>query len=360
MPQAAQQVQQLFIRTATAQGIASELPTLYHPQEGWRAWLCRGGLGGGTEAFLRRMADLAQTAGRRVECFPDARGGDSLCAVRLPDEKFCFLDADGPGAWDLRCPGACEETVALNVFWHKPILQERRGEILRLMADLHREQARCVRFLKAARAIKRDMAFVAAGCTDAGKVERYAARFAARHFPAPSGRVGLESRRFLTAVTGQGLLLRRAAVLDICPTVFLFEDDCGAAVPGILSILRAYALGNGLDVFQCPCLLDPDGPPEHLLLPQLGLALLSVNRRHPIDLEGAQRVLSSRFLEKEDLRAHRCRLSFCRRTLHELLEEAYEAAAAAERTRASLDEIYAAATDFPALLAQADSIWAGQ
>jgi len=107
--------------------------------------------------------------------------------------------------------------------------------------------------------------------------------------------------------------------------------------------VRGYALGNGLDVISCPCLLYPGGEPEHLIIPALGLACVTANRRHPIDFDDARHIQASRFFDKDALRDHRCRLRFCRRTMRELLVEAYQAQDSAEETRAAIDEIYAGA-----------------
>jgi len=211
--------------------------------------------------------------------------------------------------------------------------------------------------MRAARAMKKDMAFVVGETLDIPKIERTASRFAARRFPPPSGHIGRENRRFLTAVTGQGLLLRRSGLEAVCTDTVVLEDESGVAAPLLWNLLRAYAMGNGLDVVSCPCLLFPHGEPEHLLVPALGLCCVTANRRHPIDFEGAQRMQAARFFRKEALQAHRCRLRFCRRTMRELLGEAYQAQAAADRLRAQIDGIYAQALLPGAAEAAASVLW---
>ena len=52
---------------------------------------------------------------------------------------------------------------------------------------------------------------------------------------------------------------------------------------------------------------------------------------------------AARFFQKEALAEHRCRLRFCRRTMRELLGEAYQAQAAAEQAKTALDAAYAEA-----------------
>jgi hypothetical protein len=169
--------------------------------------------------------------------------------------------------------------------------------------------------------------------------------------------VGHESRRFLTAVTAQGLLLRRSGLEAIYTDAVVLEDESGVAAPLLWNLLRAYAMGTGLDVISCPCPLFPHGEPEHLLVPSLGLCCVTANRRHPIDFEGAQRMRASRFFRKEALQEHRCRLRFCRRTMRELLGEAYQAQAAADHLRAQIDAVYAEALLPGAAEAAALALW---
>ncbi|MCL2299646.1 MAG: hypothetical protein FWC27_05815 [Firmicutes bacterium] len=346
-----------FLRTNTAEGCVSRLPALCPPEEGWRVLLLKSGRGGAAEAFLSALNDFAEAEGRPAQAFWDAPGRERRCALRLPAQKLCILEAEAPYALEARLPGAGEELLSLDACRDNALLRTRREDLRALNGAWQRELLRAGRFLRAARAMKKDMAFVAGETLDLPKIERCAARFAARRFPPPGGRVGRESRRFLTAVTGQGLLLRRSGLEAAYSRFVVLEDDAGAAAPLLWNLLRSYALGNGLDVVSCPCLLSPHGEPEHLLIPALELCCVTANRRHPIDFEGAQRMQAARFFRKEALQEHRCRLRFCRRTMRELLGEAYQAQAAADILRAQIDEIYAEALLPGAAREAAASFW---
>jgi hypothetical protein len=335
----------VFLRSNTAEGCVSFLPDIdFYPQQAdARVVLLKSGYGGGASALLEEVLAHAQGKGQLCEVFWDAPGRERLCALRLPEARLCILDAEAPYSLEARLPGVSEELFSLDCCRDNAILRARRGELMRWREDWQRGLLRAGQYLRAARAIKRDMRFIAGETMDFAKLERYASRFAALHFAQPNGQVGSETRCFLTAVTGQGLLLRRSALAACCDQAVVLEDDYGVAAPHLWNLLRAYALGNGLSVLRCHCSLDPFGAPEHLLLPELSLACVTANRRHPIELEGAKRVLASRFFDKEAMRTHRCRLGFCRRSLRELLAEAYQAQSAAEEAKAKLDTAYAAA-----------------
>ncbi|MDR2686667.1 MAG: hypothetical protein LBB75_02865 [Oscillospiraceae bacterium] len=330
-----------FLRTNTAEGCITHLPELCPQEEGWRVLLLKSGHGGAADAVMAQLQRLAEAEGRAAEVFWDAPGRERRCALRLPEQKFCVLEAGAPYALEARLPGAGEELLSLDACRDNALLRGRREDLRALTGEWERELLRAARFMRAARAMKKDMAFVAGETLDIPKIERCASRFAARRFPPPNGHVGRESHRFLTAATGQGLLLRRSGLEAVCTHAVVLEDESGVAAPLLWNLLRAYALGNGLGVVSCPCLLFPHGEPEHLLVPALGLCCVTANRRHPIDFEGAQRMQAARFFRKEALQEHRCRLRFCRRTMRELLGEAYQAQAAADGLRARMDGMYA-------------------
>ena len=332
-----------FIRANTAEGCVTFLPELCPPEDGWRAVYIKSGGGGAGAALLEALDTRARAAGEACESVWDAPGRERRCALRLPGAKLCVLDAEAPWALEAKLPGAGEELLSLDSCRDNALLRERRESMRQLHAAWQRELMRAARFLRAARAMKRDMAFVAGETLDHAKLERFASRFAARRLPPPSGHVGRESHRFLTTVTGQGLLLRRSGLEAEYPQAVVLEDEYGVAAPLLWELVRGYALGKGLDVVSCPCLLQPESGPEHLLLPSLGLCCVTANRRHPIDFEYAQRIQAARFFQKDALREHRCRLRFCRRTMRELLGEAYQAQAAAEQAKAALDAFYAEA-----------------
>jgi hypothetical protein len=332
-----------FLRSNTAEGCVTHLLSLRPADAGWRCVLLKSGHGGAAAALLEALCQLALQTDSPAESFWDAPGRERRCAVRLPARKLCVLDAEVPYALEAKLPGGGEEVLSLDDCRDNALLRAQCKELTRLHAAWLRELTRAARFIKAARAIKRDMAFVASESLDLAKVERFASRFALRHFLPPNGRIGHETRRFLTTITGQGLLLRRSSLEAAYADTVVLEDEYGATAPALWNLVRGYALGNGLNVISCPCSLFPAETPEHLLIPALKLCCVTSNRRHPIHFENARHMQASRFLQKEALRAHRGRLRFCQRTMRELLAEAYAAQAAAAQVKAGMDQIYAQA-----------------
>ncbi|MCL2446455.1 MAG: hypothetical protein FWD06_06795 [Oscillospiraceae bacterium] len=329
-----------FLRTNTAQGGVTQLAQLA-ARDNLRTLYIKGGHGGAAAALLAALEELAKEKGTSAQPFWDAPGRERRCAVLLPELNLAVIDAEVPWPLEPKLPGAGEELLSLDSCRDNTKLREQRDELLQLSTQWQHQLARVAQFMRSAQAIKRDMTHVASETLNLSKIERYASRFAQKHFTPPSGKVGLEQRRFLTAVTGKGLLLRSSVLAETCSQAVILDDENGVAAPLLWELVRSYALGNGVDCISCPCLLDPAAAPEHLIFPQLGLACITNNLRHPIKLENAQHISATRFIEKSALQAHKNRLRFCRRAMRELLAEAYEAQAAADLLRGEIDAIYA-------------------
>jgi len=353
-----------FLGSSSPGGFYSFFQELYAPEEGWYAYILKGGPGTGKSALLSYIADTLEERGLYTERIHCAADPQSLDAVRFPELRVCVADGTSPHTIEPRFPGAAEELVNLGAFWDGTLLRENSAAIISLTQKNVAGHRRCQRFLSAAASLKADVCRLAAAHVDEQKISRYAARVAAKEFPPPNGKVGLETHRFLSAVTPQGILPQYETVEALCGRVYVIEDPLGAVSRLLLEQQRRYALGNGLDIISCPCPLAPEAAPEHLFLPQLGLCFFTANRYHPArfpDTDYLKVVRAGRFLDAAGLRGCRARLSFTRRAQRELVEEAVLALGEAKEQHDRLEGYYKNAMDFrqkePLAKEIAEAIW---
>lgn len=335
-----------FLGANTPDGFHSLFHELYDPLDGWHAYILKGGPGCGKSTLMKTIAAHLDDAGIGYETIRCASDPDSLDALRIESKKICIADGTAPHVLEPRYPGASETTVDLGACWNETTLRENGAEIIRHFTENAACHKRSVRFLQAAESLSRDVRRLAQGCIDPEKIERYAARFAARHFGTPTGHVGREITRFLSAVTPQGITIHRDAIDALCDEVLVVEDTHGAAAYALLALLRRYALGNGLDVIVCPCPLHPDAGPQHLFFPQIRLGVVTQTAYQYFD--GDHTIHASRFTDAAALRSHRSRIAFSRRTEKELLEEAVCAMRDALDVHDRLEALYRPAVDFDA------------
>lgn len=336
-----------FLGANTPFGFHSLFRELYDASDGWRAYILKGGPGTGKSTFMKTIAARCGEAGVGYETIRCASDPNSLDALRIESKKICIADGTAPHVLEPKAPGAVETVLDLSTCWNDTGLRENRAEITRLFAENASAHRRCVRFLQAAESLSRDVRRIALHCTDTDKIERYASRFAARRFGVPRGVVGREAVRFLSAVTPDGIYIHRETIDALCDEVLVMDDPYGAASTALLSCLRRYALGAGLDAIVCPCPLHPDAGPQDLFIPELRLGIVTENIFRRFD--GTAKVHASRFTDTAALRNHRSRITFSRRTEKELLEEAVSACADALSIHNELEGYYARAMDYDAV-----------
>lgn len=254
-------------------------------------------------------------------------------------------------------PGAFETVVNLCDCWDEDALQQERAPIVAAYARTALCHERCCRFLAAAGALLNDSYRIAADYTDAAKITRYAARLAHREFAGSGAAPGRERVRFLSAVTAQGVTVFEETPALLCEHIWLVEDEYGAVSRILLRELREHALAAGLDVISCYCATSPYEKLEHLLIPSIGAAFLTANRHHPFDsLQNARRVHAKRFMDTDGLRTKRQHLSFNRRAVAELLEEASGLLYQAKQEHDVLEEFYTRCVNFERVSEKSEAV----
>ena len=307
-------------------------------------YLIKSGPGCGKSTMMRHVAEAAGPNVQRIHCSSDP---DSLDGVILGDAGAAVVDATPPHALEPACPGAVERVVSLYHTMDLGRLSASRGQILRLSLRCKGLQNRAASYIAAAARLLRDSRETAAWSTDAAKARAFAGRLALRWLPRGEGQ-GHEEIRLLSAVTPKGVLTFYGTVPALADRIVVFHDEYGYASGIVLAELRRLALARGCRVITCPCPLG-DGGPEHLFLPELGLAFLTSNRWHPMGFEGQKNIHCSRFEDKDRLRCRKKRLRFDRRAAAELLGQASAMQREAKASHDELEALYGAAIDFAAV-----------
>ena len=274
-----------FLGSSSPQGYVSRPDQLGEPG-GWRCWVVQGGAAASRSAVIARARRAMEGRDALVEELVCSGDPSTLDGAIFPGCRVSIADGDPPHAIQPRHPGAYEEMVSLWGCLDRRVLWDAREEIIRLEREEERLERDAGGDLYAAGALTGELASMGAAATDRGKLLAYARRLAAREFPRPAGKKGGEKVRLLSAVTPEGQLLLRDTVAAAAPRAIAIEDSWGAVANALLEALRDLALESGLEVVTCRCPLFPFTKLDHLLLPQLGLGFLTLNRGNARELTG--------------------------------------------------------------------------
>ena len=184
---------------------------------------------------------------------------------------------------------------------------------------------------------------------DHAKLEAYARRFAAKHFPLKS-QESCEKRRFLSSICADGIVTLEETPALLCRRLYLIDDDCGAVSHTLLSLLRQFALKSGHEVITCCCPMNPERKIEHLLIPSAGVGFLTSNPFHPMShCSSLRKIHASRFMDQEQRKELKARFVSNHKAAHLLLQQAVALLHENRQIHDRLEEHYREAMNFEEL-----------
>ena len=337
---------------------------IYNPYEKGNHIILKGGPGTGKSTIMRKVAQSLEKKGLYVERGYCSADPNSLDVVIAPEINFSILDGTAPHTFDPVLPGINEHIVDLSVAWDKDYLRLHReeiGELTNRNKELHKKVAE---FLKAASSIELQSVRLCGKYLNAQKLDRYVLRLCSMLIPSrKSSKRGKEHKRFLSAVTPDGIVVEYDTVVALSEKIVTIKDEYSLASSYIVSAVSEYALSMGYDVYKCFCPLFPDDKAEHLFIPELKVCIFTENTYHFSIDDCSSKVHATRFFDNDGIKESREKLKFYKKAKKELIDEAVRKLSIALDIHDRLEEYYIKATDFNVInnitekiLTEADSI----
>ncbi|MBR0534753.1 MAG: hypothetical protein IIX14_00080 [Clostridia bacterium] len=336
-----------FFGANNKNGYCSLYPGIYNPYEGGKHIILKGGPGTGKSTLMKKIAQKLVKEGYFIEHGFCSADPTSLDVVWAPEINFSILDGTSPHTFDPTLPGVSEHIVDLSVAWDKKYLSGHAreiGELTRKNKELH---AKASDFLMVASQIDSQGVVLCNSFVDREKLERYAKRLAHRLVPERKGNArGRVHKRFLSGVTPEGIVTQYDTMVALSEKIVTIKDEYSAASPYIVSVVGEYAVDMGYDVYKCYCPLFPNFKAEHIIIPELKVALFTENAYHPSIDECGSRVHASRFFDKDAFSKNKEKLHFQKKAKKELIDEAVRKISLALDIHNRLEEYYIKATNF--------------
>lgn len=330
-----------FAAANSGRGFVSDYPILFDTARLGRLYLIKGGPGTGKSTLLRRAAAYAEGRGLSVRRYACSSDPDSLDGIVAGDGKLAMVDATPPHGRELELPGAADELIDLGQFWDSRLLASHRDEILHLNRAKKAAYARAYQWLAAAAEVNGATLAMLEDCLDlpklGGEIRRRLAGLPTgegREIPARVSAVGMKGSITLPTMH------RRAE------RAYILTETRGGGGLFLREVMRAAAEKRAdAEVARTP--LDPSWA-EGTYLPGIGTAFLdggAAEAQRPQD----KLIRMSRFYRPAALRAFRRELRQAAHSKEMLMTGASLAFEDARSAHFALEEIYAAAMDYPAL-----------
>ncbi|HPS33823.1 MAG TPA: AAA family ATPase [Oscillospiraceae bacterium] len=275
-----------FAAANSSEGFYSLYPELYGLDEVPHVMLIWGGPGTGKSTLCKKIAEKLSIHGLDCELIHCSSDPDSLDGLICSRKNAIILDATPPHIVKPKAAGIIENIINIGQFWDREKLRSNSAAITKLFSEISAEYTLVYRDIASAGDFSAVKQKYGVKMLDIRKIRKFANRFCSKFIPISEGR-GRRKDRFLSGVTPKGLMFYSDTVATLCDKLFLVEDDAGTAAEVLISQIGERTLENGHDCYFCRCPMRPEHT-EHLLIPDLKIAVLTKNAFHGKTLYGKE------------------------------------------------------------------------
>lgn len=328
-------------------GYCSLFKNTYNPYSEGNHLILKGGPGTGKSTIMKRVAEKMEKRGYYVERGYCSADPQSLDIVLVPEINFSICDGTSPHTIDPTLPGVTEHIIDLSVAWDKKYLKSHFNEIAELTLANKQQHKKAAEYIKIASSVETQNLILCNNFIDKEKLDRYIKRLENRIITERTDyKEGKEHKRFLSAITPDGIDVRYDSVVALSEKIITIEDEYSIVSPYIIKKLSDYAVRMGYDVYKCYCPLFPEFKAEHLIIPTLKTAIFTQNGYHYSIDDESKVTHASRFCDKDGLSTIKEKLMFGKSAKKELINEAVKKMSIAKDLHDRLEEYYIKATDF--------------
>lgn len=338
-----------FLGANTPQGFVSFFDEMYNPYQSCKPFIIKGGPGTGKSTLMKKLRDMALKNDLERELIYCSSDPDSLDGIILPEKGISVADGTSPHILEPKFPGAAENIINTGAFWNREMLFSRQEEIRSLTLENSIHHRRSAKYLAAAGSINEESLRMTNKYIDTDKIDSFAVRFASREMPKKKGNSpGTKRKRFISAITPKGLVFLDGTVTALASRVIGIDDEYTLVSSILADRIGEFAVKNGYDVIFCHCPFKPKMQCEHIIIPELKLAIVTLKTAHKTEIECDRVIHAKRFLYDEVSNCATA-LRFNRRLVKELTAESMSALVEAKKVHDKLEKIYIEAMDFDAL-----------
>ncbi|MCM1364757.1 MAG: hypothetical protein NC122_05510 [Faecalibacterium sp.] len=307
----------------TSAGFSSLFDELYNPyKSNGITYIIKGGPGTGKSSLMRKVAEASEKKGYDTERIICSSDPDSLDGLIVPELGFCMADGTAPHVVEPQFPGAVENIINMGAFWDEHALHKKADEIRALTIENSMYHRRSARFLAAAGSVSDDTQKILEAAVDKEKVNSFAVRFSSRETPKKKNNVpGKKLRRYISGITPKGVIFLDNTVTTLASRIIGVEDEYSAVSGMLIERIGECAVRNGYDVIFCRCPMKPKDCCEHIIIPEVGLAVVTVKSEHNMKLASDRLIHAKRFIDKQAITAHKNRLTMGKKLSSELVSQ---------------------------------------
>ncbi|QGU96151.1 ATPase [Clostridium bovifaecis] len=315
-------------------------------QETARRIICiKGGPGTGKSSLMKRIGQYFNEKGYNIEYHHCSSDNNSLDGVVIKGLNVAFIDATAPHVVDPVNPGAVDEILNMGDCWNERNFSEYRNSIISTNKQIGKTFKRAYRYIGAAKTIHDEWSSYNAEALNNSKLNLFKESLKSEIFgDIPVSNTGNDRHLFATAFTPNGIVTYVDSIIANYKRVYVLNGEPGTGKTSVLSYICDEALKRGLSVEVYHDPLIPDRI-EHLLIPDLSIALLTSNEINKRNFVGNQ-INMEDFLNKKLLDKSSEEIQDAKDTFYLLLNKGLAVIAKAKALHDELERFYIPNMDF--------------
>ena len=267
----------------TPLGFFSYYKYILGQREANRIICIKGGPGTGKSTFIKRIAGYFAEKGEDVDFLHCSADELSLDGIVLKNMKIAFIDGTSPHITDPVTPGAVDKIVNLGEFWNEEGIVANKDEIIDLNEETSRWYRIAYNYLNAAKSVFRSLEEVYSEALCASEIYKVIADIIDYGKHDISLRPGKVKKFFAGAITASGTVNYITSLLGNMERIYMVNVPVGYGNTSLMEIVSEGAVYRGFDIETYYCSMSPDEKIEHIVIPELKTAFISVNRYHDIE-----------------------------------------------------------------------------
>jgi len=306
-------------------------------------YILKGGPGCGKSSFMKTLGTGLEKYGYKVEYVHCTADPNSIDGIVVPELGVAYLDGTFPHVLEPDYPGVNSAYLNMGEFYRTGELGDKKELIITLKKEYKAHFAKAYDFLSAAGKLGYKAADRLGTESVSETIRRRTNGICSREIPS-IGKKGKIKHRFIGAFTYDGEITRFDTVDSLCKRICVIDNEFGFA-PFMLEQIKNHAVAAGHTVILSSSPLHPDKI-EHLLIPELSLAFVSVSSSSPYEGEYFKHVRLDALVDKKLYHDLKCTLREEKKLYAALLEKARQNLFSAKSIHRELEAAYNPHVDF--------------
>ncbi len=269
----------------TTEGFYSYYNYILGQREANRIICIKGGPGVGKSTFMRKIGETFLEQGEDVDFMHCSSDNNSLDGVVLKNKRIALIDATSPHVVDPINPGAVDQIIHLGDFWDENGIRENKLAVIETNERIKKMFQYSYNYIAAAGKIYDNIAAMYDTAIEKAEIYKITAtvvgdELAHKEICLTPGNI---KKFFASAITPMGFTNYIKNLVTGYKKVYIISSPVGLSASSLLNIFSESVIYRGFDLEQYYCPMKPESKIEHLLVPEIGVAFISVNKYHDLE-----------------------------------------------------------------------------